>query len=129
MVERAVYRLDATLASPRVKVGADVLPWWPAQGVYLLVERGEAAGSDLVEVPGVAGAWSATGVPVEPPMSTVDNTDLHITYCFVDDDPVEVADRLRSTVEKRWADSGVAPLLAAPFYTIARPDDWRRHLT
>ena len=29
-------------AAPRVKVGADVLPWWPVKGVYLLLERGDA---------------------------------------------------------------------------------------
>ena len=62
LVERGVYGVDGMVAAPRVKVGADVLPWWPAHGVYLLVERGEAAAADLVEVPGVAGAWWATAV-------------------------------------------------------------------
>ena len=41
MVERAAYRLDGMAAAPRIKIGADVLPWWPARGVYILVERGE----------------------------------------------------------------------------------------
>ena len=53
-----------------MKVGADVLPWWPAQGVYLLVERGEAPATDLAEVPGVAGAWWATTVASTPLFST-----------------------------------------------------------
>jgi hypothetical protein len=54
-VERAVYRLDGTAAAPRVKVGADVLPWWPATGVYILVERGSASPAALVDIPGVVG--------------------------------------------------------------------------
>src|SRR5262245_52664609 len=66
-VERAVYRLTGTIAAPRIKIGADVLPWWPARGVYLLVERGEASASELVEVPGVAGAWWGKGIPVSAP--------------------------------------------------------------
>ena len=36
---------SSKVAAPRVKVGADVLPWWPARGVYLLLEHArDAAG-------------------------------------------------------------------------------------
>src|SRR3954469_23128059 len=38
-VERGVYDVSSKAAAPRVKVGADVLPWWPARGVYLLLEN------------------------------------------------------------------------------------------
>lgn len=58
-VERGVYEVRAKAAAPRVKVGSDVLPWLPVRGVFLLVERGSASASPLVEVPGVAGAWPA----------------------------------------------------------------------
>src|SRR4051794_39879327 len=44
-VERGVYAFDGIAAAPRVKVGADVLPWWPATGVYLLIEQGDAPAS------------------------------------------------------------------------------------
>src|SRR5688500_1816308 len=63
-VERAVYELNGMSASARVKVGADVLPWWPSTGVLLLVERGHAEASALADVPGVGGAWWASGVQV-----------------------------------------------------------------
>ena len=43
-VERGVYDVKSKSAAPRVKVGADVLPWWPVKGVYLLLERGDATG-------------------------------------------------------------------------------------
>jgi hypothetical protein len=126
-VERGVYRVAGAVAAPRVKVGADVLPWWPARGVYLIVERGEAPASNLSEVPGVAGAWWGAGVHLGAPYSTADNEGLQISYCFLDDDPVDAAVRLRPVLEERWADAAVAPLLAAPFHPIVQYD-WSRNL-
>ena len=57
-VERGVYGVQSRVAAARVKVGADVLPWWPARGVYLLLETSGAPTTELVEVDGVAGVWS-----------------------------------------------------------------------
>lgn len=127
LVERAVYRVSGAHAAPRIKVGADVLPWWPATGVYLLVERGEAPAPELTEVPGVGGAWWASGAAVGPPYASADNAGLQLTYCFLDGDPVETAARLRPYLEKRWAGSRVVPLLAGPFRSIV-PYEWDRAL-
>jgi hypothetical protein len=128
MIQRAVYRFDGIAAAARAVVGGDVLPWWPPCGVYLLLERGAAPVSDLIEVPGVAGVWWASGVPKGEPFSIgADNTDLQIAYCYLDDDPVDAAVRLRPVLEKRWADAGVVPLLAAPFHTIV-PHEWDRYV-
>src|SRR3954451_14248761 len=49
-VERGVYSVDGRIAAPDVKAGADVLPWWPSTGVYLLIERGVSSVAPLVEV-------------------------------------------------------------------------------
>ena len=124
-IETAVYELAGTAAAPRVRVGADVVPWRPARGVYLLIERGAAPAPALAEVPGVAGAWWYSGAPV--PRWRTDTTGMQITYCYLDDDPVAVAGQLRPVLEKRWADGDVAPLLAAPFHTVV-PFEWGRHL-
>jgi hypothetical protein len=121
---RTPYLLPAV---ERSVVGSDVLPWWPARGVYLLVEQGESPASDLVEIPGVAGAWWGAGISTKDPYATADNGGLQITYCFLDGDPVDTAERLRPVLEKRWSQGGVAPLLAAPFHTVV-PHDLRRHL-
>jgi hypothetical protein len=126
-VERAVYRLDGTVAAPRIKAGADVLPWWPAKGVYLLVERGQRSASELIDVPGVGGAWWGGALPLDPPYTTASNTGLQITYCFLDDEPAETAQRLRGVLKERWARSGVEPLLAAPFHVVM-PYQWDRYL-
>src|SRR5262249_61286777 len=102
-VERAVYGLDGTAANPHVKVGADVLPWFPPRGVYLLVERGARSAADLVDVPGVAGAWWGSALPFDARYATADAGGLHISYCFLDDDPVLVAERLRVRLDPRPA--------------------------
>ena len=128
IVQRAVYRFGGVAAAPRIVVGADVLPWWPPCGVYVLLERGAAPVSALLEVPGVAGLLWAAGVPKGEPFSIgADNTGLQITYCYLDDDPVGAAVRLRPALEKRWADAKVVPLLAAPFRTIV-PNEWERYV-
>src|SRR5690348_14975006 len=64
-VERGIYHVENKIAAPRVKVGADVLPWWPTRGVYLLLEENASAPTDLAEVDGVAGVWSAASMPVD----------------------------------------------------------------
>ncbi|MBO0729052.1 MAG: hypothetical protein J2P57_07310 [Acidimicrobiaceae bacterium] len=132
-IDRGLFRLDGMAAAARVKVGADVLPWWPLTGVYLLVERGAAPASDLVDVPGVAGAWWGAGFQLDPTFSTADgrpmstSDGLHITYCFLDDDPVATASRMPPVLQKRRAEHDVVTLLAAPFHPVSG-HDWDRHL-
>ena len=126
-VERGVYTFAGRVAAPEAKVGADVLPWWPSTGVYLLVEQGTASAASLVDIDGVAGAWwapTASGVPAE---YTVAQPGDQLTYLFLDDDPIEVAARLQPVLEQRWADTEVSGLFAAPFF-VAHADDLSRHL-
>jgi hypothetical protein len=115
-IERGDYRLDGMRAAPRIKIGADVLPWWPARGVYMLLEQGLAPADALVEIPGVGGAWwGSTEVQTASP----DAADrLQVTYCFLDDDPVATASRFPAALERRWSTSRLVPRLAAPFYTV-----------
>ena len=115
---RPVDRLDGIVAAPRIKVGADVLLWWSAKGVYFMIERGGAPVADLLDVPGVGGAWSGGAEPMEPPFCTRDNSGLHVSYLFLDDEPAEVAMRLRPRLEQRWSGTGNEPLLAAPFHSL-----------
>jgi len=127
LLELAGYHLDGTAAAPRIKVGADVLPWWPARGVYVLLERGEALPTQLIAVDGVAGAWWGTGIPINAPHPNSDNPGLRITYLFLDGEPAETAERLRPVLQRRWDSLPVTPLLAAPFHTVVR-HDWGHYL-
>lgn len=135
-VDLGVFDLVGTVAAARAVAGADVIPWRPTRGVYLIleggvveeghVEQGTASPAALVDVPGVAGIWWHEGGVGTPPFET-DHRGLRLTYCYLDDDPVEVADRLRSPLSQRWSEAELVPLLAAPFHTVA-PFDWGRHL-
>lgn len=123
-VQRGVYTVDNRVAAPRARAGADVLPWRPVRGVYILVESGAAAPHALTGVPGVAGAWSAHSV--SSPFSDA-GAGQRLTFCFLDDDPVETAERLGPVLQQRWNNSGISPLLAAPFYAVV-PYEWDRYL-
>jgi hypothetical protein len=121
MVARGVYGLDGRAAAPRIKIGADVLPWWPMTGAYVLVERGVASAARLTDVPGVAGAWWGGAMPVDDRYAAAEEG-VQITYCFLDGDPVETAVRIRPVLENRWAVTRVAPLFAAPFHSVLGSD-------
>jgi len=121
-VEYGLFTLAGKVASPSAVVGADVLPWRPSLGAYLLVQAGTARPDALVDVDGVAGAWWFTGTVSDTPF-TIDSRGHQLTVCFLDDDPVAVADRIREHLVGPRPDL----LLAAAFHTIV-PFDWGRHL-
>lgn len=73
------------------------------------------------------GAQRLVSTPACRGARLVSDARYEITYCYLDDDPVAVADRLRPAVERRWAGGGVVPLLAAPFH-VPVDLDWGRHL-
>jgi hypothetical protein len=124
-VQRGVYAIAHKVAAPRIKAGADVLPWWPIRGVYLILESGTADPPALVNVDGVGGVWSVASQDVDARLASAPAGQL-LTYCFLDDDPVETAERLRPLLDTRWA-GGVEPLLAAPFHPVI-PYAWDRHV-
>ncbi len=114
------------IANPAAVAGADVIPWRPSLGVYLIIERGEAPVDELATVPGVAGIWWYRGVVAPEPYST-DARGLQITYCYLDQDPVATAPLLAAALRDRWGSGDVEGLLAAPFHTVV-PFEWTRHL-
>lgn len=122
--ERGVYTVHQRLAAPRARIGADVLPWLPVRGLYILVESGELPPDDLLDVPGVAGVWTSESV-ADPAADAAIGQQL--TLCFLDDDPVATATRLQPVLAGRWKSSGEEALLAAPFHTLV-PYEWDRYL-
>ena len=125
-VERGVYEVQSKASAPRIKVGADVLPWWPVRGVFLLVEQGTAPLTGLLDTEGVAGVWSASAMKVDSRLANA-HPGQSITYCFLDDDPVDTGARLQPVLARRWHDTNVQPLLAAPFYPVV-PHEWDRYV-
>jgi hypothetical protein len=135
---RGALRLLEAHAAPRVLVAADVVPFRPHRGVYLIVEEPtDPSGRDaylqrrhvelvpeLVSVPGVAGAWTyATTPAIRRPMFS--EGVYTMTLCYLDDDPATVGARLAPVLERAWENAPVRPLLAAPFESMMRWD-WDR---
>jgi hypothetical protein len=125
-VDSNYFRLAGKVAARDAVTGADVIPWRPALGVYLLVEQGSASPASLAEVAGVAGIWWHQGGK-SPAPGFPEASGMQLSYCFLDQDPVEVAERMRQPLEQRWKSGAVVPLMAAPFYTLV-PFEWARHL-
>jgi hypothetical protein len=125
-VERGVYDVEHKFAAPRVKVGADVLPWSPVLGVYLLLERGATPPDRALNVDGIAGVWQAATLAVDEKMASAE-AGQSITYYFLDGDPVVTAARLHPVLEARWEHARIEPLLAAPFYPVV-PHQWDRYV-
>jgi len=125
-VERGVYEVGERVATPRIKVGADVLPWWPVRGAYLLLERGAAPTRHLLDVEGVAGIWTATSMAVGARLASA-AAGQTLSYLFVDEDPVRTAERLRPLLADRWSQGVAEPLLAAPFHAVV-PHEWDRYV-
>lgn len=117
-VELAGWERRGGRASPAALVGVDVLPWRPTRGAYLLIEAGPAADpDDLVDVPGVAGAWTFDGSgTLHDRLASTDG--LHLTIAYLEHTPSEVALRLAEVLRDRWAPGVIQPLLAAPFVTV-----------
>jgi hypothetical protein len=121
-VQRGVYTVVNKVAATRVKTGSAVLPWLPVRGAYVLIEPDSAPPVDLIDVAGVAGQWSGVAVATE---FSAAQAGQRITYCFLDEDPVVVAQRLQPVLEKRQDMTGSAPFFAAPFHAVV-PYEWDR---
>ncbi|MCY3635569.1 MAG: hypothetical protein OXH23_08195 [bacterium] len=133
-VEGDLYLLRGKAAAPRAVAGADVLPWRPARGLYLLIELGAARADHLVEIDGITGVWWAATDSEEiesrgwfGSLTSAAEGMKQVSLCFTDGDPIDVAKRMEPVLKERWADGSAKPLLAAPFHTVV-PYEWTRHL-
>ncbi|HUD18320.1 MAG TPA: hypothetical protein VMQ59_13720 [Acidimicrobiales bacterium] len=135
---RGGLRLLEAHAAPRTLVSAEVVPFRPHRGIYLIVEEPTDPSAqdgyaqhkhtvllpELVSVAGVAGAWSYTTTPaIHRPMFTAG--EYRMTVCYLDDEPATVGERLQPVLDRAWASAPVRPLLAAPFESMMRWD-WDR---
>ena len=135
-------------AAPRTRISAAAVPYRPNRGAFAVVETPKGAGlrspghcsaaaQVLLRVPGVAGVWffgpaAATGQndqstpedsPTPAPGAGGDPLEADVTLCFLDADPVPVAEDIVDLLALRWEPPGSAPLLAEPFETVV-PWSW-----
>lgn len=121
-VELGAYELVDRIAAEHALVRAEVLPWRPSRGAYVVIEAGDVSDSAAIAaVPGVAGCWRFRGGRFHERFA--DTTGLHLTVSWLDDDPVAVAERIGTVL----APTAGALALAAPFEALV-PWAWDRAL-
>ncbi len=135
---RGALRLLESHAAHRVLIDAEVVPFRPHRGVYLIVEEPTERSTqdpfiqrlhthvvpELLTVPGVAGAWVfATTPSIRRPLFTEGS--YRMTLCYLDDEPAAVAERLAPVVEQAWSSSPAGVVLAAPYESLILWD-WER---
>jgi hypothetical protein len=122
--------LTGTLATPRVLVSADAVPYRPNRGVYVVVRDTAVGGAEgdgdnddaplahaLLEHDGVAGIWSFT-TDVRYARHRWKPGHKMITVCYLDADPVSVASGLGDQVRAVAEGEGLSILFAGPLETI-----------
>jgi hypothetical protein len=125
-------------AAESAEVSADVIPFRPNLGAYLVIERAadpESAApvpwpgatiDALLAVDGVAGMWTFAPSGLRPDEFSKSGYSMALLY--LDEDPVTVAPRVSALLEARWEDASIAPAFAAPFVTLV-PWTWDRYRT
>jgi hypothetical protein len=121
-----------THAAASAAVTAEVVPFRPNRGAYLLIEQGgdEPARwprdqvDALLDVDGVAGMWSFTPTSLRP--DEFSKSGYRVAIVYLDDDPAIVAKPINSIVKERWGKAGITPAFAAPF-EAARAWEWHLH--
>lgn len=129
-VDLAAYDLVERHAAPRIDISAEVVPWRPSVGAYLIVDGPAAdpiALGALVEVDGVAGAWRWSGSDRHRPDRLASHPGVTLTVAYLDDDPEQVGPVMRDHLRQHWATTEAPASLAAPFWTVV-PGDWATHL-
>jgi hypothetical protein len=134
-VENVYYEVGERLRNPGGVVSAHALPWRPAHGVYVVVERKGASDAEraadaaarqaLVKLDGVAGAWR-----FESPTRDLGGDprpDQAVSVFYLYQDPVVMAGPIGEALERHWAVTGRRARLAGPFYVV-RPLEWDRYL-
>ncbi|WP_344415694.1 hypothetical protein [Pseudonocardia ailaonensis] len=141
-------------AAPRVAVSAETLPFRPNRGMHLTLTRlDEPHGAtaheqfrwldtvripDLLDCPGVAGAWTFSLIETQRhtslPLDSVPDHprgSLRITLLYLDDDPEQVTREIGKRIAAQDADGRGAPapqaeqvLLSTPLRTIIPWQDW-----
>jgi hypothetical protein len=121
-------------AAPSASITADVVPYRPNRGCYLVIERSDPPSDaarwskdtvdDLLAIDGVAGMWSFAPTALRP--DEFSQSGFCVAAVYLDDDPATVAPRISTVLAGRWDDQGITPVFAAPFEALL-PFDYERH--
>ena len=117
-------------AAASALVTADVVPYRPNRGAYLIVEQSDPPGKSagwspahveaMVAIDGVAGLWSFSPTALRP--DEFSKSAYSVTVCYLDQEPLAVAAPIAAVLDDRWADRStgatIKPAFAAPFVPL-----------
>jgi hypothetical protein len=107
-VELDFLALTSAQAAPTAMVSAEVVPFRPHRGVYLLVETAAAAEDPtLLDVPGVAGVWTYAPTDTWTLHPRCEPDPRYITVVYLDGDVDATAAAIEPLIERRRATGGV----------------------
>jgi hypothetical protein len=111
----------AAEAAPPALVSAEVVPFRPNRGIYLIVaepaENDADVDSLLLEAPGVAGVWTFETGPAYRKWQRTEG-EYRFKVCYLDGDPCDVAGQIGGVVEAAWRDKSSRLLLAGPYASL-----------
>lgn len=121
-------------AAPSALVTAEVVPYRPNRGAYLIIEQTNPASegarwsSDhvdaLLAIDGVAGLWSFAPTTLRP--DEFSKSGYSVSAVYLDEDPVNAAAPIAALLARRWESAAITPAFAAPFVAL-QPFDYERH--
>jgi hypothetical protein len=115
-------------------VSADVVPYRPNRGAYLIIEQADPVSEGarwssghvdaLLAIDGVAGLWSFAPTALRP--DEFSKSGYSVSVCYLDEDPVGVAAPIAAVLAERWEGGAIRPAFGAPFVSL-QPFDYERH--
>ena len=131
--------LQQAYAAPGALISPDIVPFRPHRGVVVIVEEPVVDDHsdwlqwlhtthypELMEVPGVAGAWMFGATSTWKLGPNFGTSPQSITVVYLDEDPLATTSALTPLIEKRWASGQVRPLFAGPLRTMIDWEAWPR---
>jgi hypothetical protein len=124
-------------ASPAALIGAEVVPFRPHRGVFVIVE--EPTSTDMggwlhwlhtvhypavLATPGTAGVWMYGSTKTWNLHPATQGDPQYITMIYLDEDPLTVSEVLASQLQERWQSGAVRPLFAGPLRTMIQWEAW-----
>jgi hypothetical protein len=120
-----------THAAASASVTADVVPYRPNRGAYLIIEQTSPASEAarwspehvdaLLAIDGVAGLWSFAPTALRP--DEFSKSGYSVSVCYLDEDPLGVAKPIGAVLSERWERAAIKPAFAAPFVSL-QPFDY-----
>lgn len=138
MLQLRLLALLRWYAAPRALISAEVMPFRPHRGAFVVVEEPTSTDVEtwlrwlhtdhypaVLSIPGVAGVWMYGSTSTWDPHPMAKGDPQYISVIYLDDEPLAATKLLVPLVQDRWQSGAVRPLFAGPFRTMITWEAWR----